>query len=78
MGAGLNLCPRVEEGISRRFAGEETTRKKTFRQANNDGKNALFRVAEVVAAIAAGRWVLLVEGEKDVVAVESVGGVAAP
>src|SRR5664279_4717404 len=24
MGAGLNLCPRVEEGISRRFAGEET------------------------------------------------------
>jgi len=25
MGAGLDLCPRVEEGISRRFAGEETT-----------------------------------------------------
>src|SRR5664279_2058214 len=31
---------------------------------------------ELVAAIAAGRWVLLVEGEKDVLAVESVGGVA--
>ena len=55
---------------------DPNTRKKTFRQANNDGKNALFRVAEVVAAIAAGRWVLLVEGEKDVLAVESVGGVA--
>ena len=50
---------------------------KTFRQQVTDkAAPALYRLPELVAAVAAGHTVYVVEGEKDVHAVESVGGVA--
>jgi hypothetical protein len=51
--------------------------KKTFKQAGKTkGRGALFRLKEVTAAAAAGRPIYLVEGEKDVLALEAHGVVA--
>lgn len=50
---------------------------KRFRQAGQPkGPSTLYRLPEVVAAVAAGRTVWLAEGEKDVHALESAGVVA--
>lgn len=50
---------------------------KTFHQSGNTkGTPQLYRLAEVVAAVAEGTTVYLVEGEKDVHALESLGAVA--
>lgn len=50
---------------------------KRFRQSGNtSGRPQLFRLAAVREAVAAGRPVYVVEGEKDVLALESVGAVA--
>ncbi|HET8601758.1 MAG TPA: AAA family ATPase [Segeticoccus sp.] len=50
---------------------------KKFRQSGNTkGQPSLYRLAKVQEAVAAGSTVYLVEGEKDVHALESVGAVA--
>lgn len=49
---------------------------KKFSQRGNRKTNVLFRLAQVNAAVEAGLVVYLVEGEKDVLAMESIGVVA--
>lgn len=49
---------------------------KQFRQAATDNPPELFRLGKVRAAVAAGDPVYVVEGEKDVLALESVGATA--
>jgi len=60
---------------------------KTFRQRRSDGnggwlwklgdtRRVLYRLPNVLAAVVAGQTVYVVEGEKDVLALESVGAVA--
>lgn len=46
---------------------------KEFRQSGTDNPPELYRLAKVRAAVAAGQPVYVVEGEKDVLALESVG-----
>jgi len=46
---------------------------KNFRQSGNTKDRNLFRADEVRAAVAAGQLIYVVEGEKDVLALESVG-----
>src|SRR5690606_1983480 len=50
---------------------------KDFKQYGNKQGNSLYRVNRAVEAIANGRPVLVVEGEKDVHAIEAAGGIAA-
>lgn len=52
------------------------TPSKGFRQSGNTKGTALYHLAQLIAAVKAGRTVHLVEGEKDVHAVEALGGVA--
>ncbi|AYY11354.1 hypothetical protein EF847_00085 [Actinobacteria bacterium YIM 96077] len=47
--------------------------RKTFKQSGNTKGGALYRLERVTAAVAAGQVVVVVEGEKDVHAVESLG-----
>lgn len=48
--------------------------KKTFKQQVHDkSQNVLFRLPQVTAAVSAGQPVYLVEGEADVIALESIG-----
>ena len=50
---------------------------KKFRQTGDTkSQPLLFRLPQVIEAVAAGATVYLVEGEKDVLAIEAVGGVA--
>lgn len=49
------------------------THDKRFTQSGNKATNTLFRLEKVKAAVAAGERVYLVEGEKDVLALESIG-----
>ncbi|MGI8761310.1 MAG: AAA family ATPase [Jatrophihabitantaceae bacterium] len=49
---------------------------KEFRQAHTDAPAELYRLSKVRAAVAAGRPVFVVEGEKDVHALETLGVVA--
>lgn len=67
---------RYPDGRRQTRGWDEQRRRKTFFQSNHEGKTALFRVAEVKAAITAGQPIYLVEGEKDTLAVEAAGGVA--
>jgi 5S rRNA maturation endonuclease (ribonuclease M5) len=46
---------------------------KTFPQRNTENPPELYRLAKVKAAVAAGRTVFVVEGEKDVHALEAIG-----
>lgn len=46
---------------------------KRFSQSGNKATNTLFRLEKVLAAVAAGEIVYLVEGEKDVLTLESIG-----
>jgi AAA domain len=50
--------------------------KKTFPQPSIKGDPILFRLSQIVEAVAACKVVHLVEGEKDVLALESIGAVA--
>lgn len=52
------------------------TPSKGFRQTGNTKGTALYRLEQVTNAVKAGQTVHLVEGEKDVHAIESAGGVA--
>jgi 5S rRNA maturation endonuclease (ribonuclease M5) len=65
---------RLTRTVQRLYAADG---KKTFRQqvADKDAP-ALYRLPEVAAAVAAGRTVYVVEGERDVHALEAVGEVA--
>lgn len=47
--------------------------KKTFRQAGDTGANILFRLPKVIEAVRNGEVIYLVEGESDVIALESIG-----
>jgi hypothetical protein len=49
---------------------------KTFRQENGKGSGVLYRLSEVIAAVAADKPVFLVEGEKDVETLRALGVVA--
>jgi hypothetical protein len=49
---------------------------KRFRQIGTEHPPELYRLAKVKAAVAAGQTIFVVEGEKDVHAIESLGGVA--
>jgi len=52
------------------------TPNKKFRQSGNTKGSELYRLTQVTQAVAAGVPVALVEGEKDVLALESLGAVA--
>jgi len=55
----------------------DATADKRFTQSGQtSGQTELYRLPKVIAAVAAGTTVYLVEGEKDVHALESLGGVA--
>jgi putative DNA primase/helicase len=72
--AGARYQYRDHSGAPTRVV--HRTPHKQFRQSGNLSTMQLYRLPEVVAAVAAGRTVYLVEGEKDVHTLESLGQVA--
>jgi putative DNA primase/helicase len=81
--AALNLTMRdlfdTRRGAEYRYDNGRTVHRspdKRFRQANTDRPVELYRLARVREAVASGRPVYVVEGEKDVHALESAGVVA--
>lgn len=65
---------RYDDGrtVRRWYAGND----KQFRQSETQGTPQLFRLSKVAQAVQAGEAVYLVEGEKDVLALETLGVVA--
>jgi hypothetical protein len=63
----------ITRTVLRRY---DSSGKKTFPQPSIKGDPILYRLPQVVQAVAAGKVVWLTEGEKDVHALESIGAVA--
>ena len=81
--AALDLKPRDlfddPQGITYKYDNGRTVHRspeKRFRQAGTDNRPELYRLAAVLEAVANGTTIYLVEGEKDVHALEALGAVA--
>jgi 5S rRNA maturation endonuclease (ribonuclease M5) len=81
--AALNLTKAdlfdEARGVSYRYDNGrrvDRTPDKRFRQAHTESPPELYRLAKVCEAVASGKAVYVVEGEKDVHAIESLGAVA--
>jgi hypothetical protein len=72
--SGVKYQYTDRNGTPTRFVHRSPT--KRFKQGNTGSPPELYRLPAVLAAVAAGATVYVCEGEKDVHAVESVGGVA--
>lgn len=66
-------------GVTYRYDDGRTVHRsptKKFRQSGNTHGTALYRAERVAEAVAAGETIFVVEGEKDVHAIEALGGTA--
>lgn len=78
---GLNMRDLYDtrRGVEYRYDNGRVVHRgidKSFRQSNTDRPVELYRLGKVCAAVAAGETVYVVEGEKDVHALEAIGATA--